>query len=168
MGIGAAKGAYNLLTTNPKTTVSNYVGGVGDAFKRLKSNEGTADQKLGDLLMVGSVVPAGQAVRLGADVATIPLKKQASRFNDPYMESERLLAARGFTNVGTDKNPRYTGVERPSFIPDARTSRTETIAEYRGRKKLADYLYENGATHAEVINTAGINRVTYKTQLVNL
>tara|TARA_R100001510_G_scaffold26537_1_gene23339 strand:- start:168 stop:2201 length:2034 start_codon:yes stop_codon:yes gene_type:complete len=163
MGIGAAKGAYNLLTTNPKTTVSNYVGGVGDAFKRLKSNEGTADQKLGDLLMVGSVVPAGQAVRLGADVATIPLKKQASRFNDPYMESERLLAARGFTNVGTDKNPRYTGVERPSFIPDARTSSTETIAEYRGRKKLADYLYENGATHAEVINTAGINRVTYKT-----
>jgi len=162
MGIGAAKGAYNLVTS-PIDTVGGYVGDVGDAFKSLASNEGTADEKLGNLLMAGSVIPAAKVVQLGGRAATIPLKNQAARFNDPYMESERLLAARGVTNVGTKDNPKYTGVERPSFLPDARTASTETIAEYRGRKKLADYLYENGATHDEVINAAGINRVTYKT-----
>jgi len=162
MGIGAAEGAYNLVTS-PIDTVGGYVGDVGSAVKSLASNEGTADEKLGNLLMAGSVLPAAKIAQLGGKAATIPLKNQAARFNDPYMESERLLAARGGTNVGTAKNPQYTGVERPSFIPDARTSSTETIAEYRGRKKLADYLYENDATHADVINTAGINRVTYKT-----
>ncbi|MGI9348435.1 MAG: hypothetical protein ACR2OP_01245 [Amylibacter sp.] len=162
MGIGAAEGAYNLVTS-PIDTVGGYVGDVSDAFKSLASNEGTADEKLGNLLMAGSVLPAAKVAQLGGRAATIPLKNQAARFNDPYMESERLLAARGVTNVGTKDNPKYTGVERPSFLPDARTASTETIAEYRGRKKLADYLYENGATHDEVINAAGINRVTYKT-----
>ena len=162
MGIGAAEGAYNLVTS-PIDTVGGYLGDVASAARSLKNNKGTADEKLGNLLMLGSVVPAAKVAQLGGQAATIPLKKQASRFNDPFLESERLLAARGGTNVGTAENPKYTGVERPSFIPDARTSSTETIAEYRGRKKLADLLYENGATHAEVINTAGINRVTYKT-----
>ena len=162
MGIGAAQGAFN-LATSPIDTVGGYLGDVGSAATRLRGNRGTADEKLGDLFMLGSVVPAAKVAQLGGQAATIPLKKQAARFNDPYMESERLLAARGLTNVGTAKNPQYTGVERPSFIPDAKTASTQTIAEYRGRKKLADYLYENGATHAEVINTAGINRVTYKT-----
>jgi len=162
MGIGAAEGAYNLVTS-PIDTVGGYVGDVGSAVKSLASNEGTADEKLGNLLMAGSVLPAAKIAQLGGKAATIPLKNQAARFNDPYMESERLLAARGFRNVGTEKNPKYAGVEYPSFLPDAKTSSAETIAEYRGRQKLATYLYENGANHADVINTAGINRVTYKT-----
>ena len=130
--------------------------------------------KLGDIFQVGSVIPAAQAARIAGTGAKAglsyglgqvkkPFISNAERLNKIAIEAEEQLRNRGFRNVGTEKNPQYTGVEVPSFIPDAKRNSGETIAEYRARQKIANAMYAKGATDAEVIRDAGINRVTYKT-----
>lgn len=130
--------------------------------------------KLSDIFQVGSVIPVAQGARIAGSGAKSalsyglgqvkkPFISNAERLNKIAIEAEEQLRNRGFRNVGTDKNPQYAGVEVPSFIPDPKRNSGETIAEYRARQKIANAMYAKGASDAEVIRDAGINRVTYKT-----
>jgi len=130
--------------------------------------------KLGDIFQVGSVVPVAQGVKLATNVAKPalsyglgqvkkPFISNAERLNKIAIEAQDQLEAAGFRNVGTEKNPKFTGVEVPSFIPDAKRNSGETVAEYRARQKIAKSMYARGATDAEVRDFAGIQRVSYKT-----
>ncbi len=130
--------------------------------------------KLGDIFQVASVIPAAQGVKLATNVAkpalsygigqvTSPFIRNAERLNKIAIEAQDQLEAAGFRNVGTEKNPKFTGVEVPSFIPDPKRNSGETVAEYRARQKIANAMYAKGASDAEVRRDAGIQRVSYKT-----
>ena len=57
---GVGEGLYNFVTS-PIDTVSGYLGDVRDAATRYQTNR-TADQRLGDVFTVGSIIPAVKGV----------------------------------------------------------------------------------------------------------
>jgi hypothetical protein len=78
MGLGAAEGMYNLLTS-PIDTVGGYLSDVYTAGMRDQTGR-TADQRLADIATVASIFPATKVAKGLGSVATAPARKQAEPF----------------------------------------------------------------------------------------
>jgi len=169
MGLGAAEGMYNLLTS-PIDTIGGYLGDVKTAVMRDQTGR-TADQRLADIATVASILPATKVTQGLGSVATAPARRQAQPYKNLDAQSFADMEARGtqdLRNLGErllGSDPRYAGVGSPLFDPNQQMA-PATILNARSKKvSEAKKMFEQGASQKEVAEKTGVQRITYEDYL---
>ena len=169
MGLGAAEGMYNLLTS-PIDTVSGYLDDVKTAAMRDQTDR-TADERLADIATVASIFPAAKVTQGLGSMATAPAKNQAEPFKKLDAQSFAEMEARGtqdLRNLGErllGSDPRYAGIGSPLFDPNQQMG-PATILNARSKKvSEAKKMFEQGASQKEVAEKTGIQRIMYEDYL---
>lgn len=169
MGLGAAEGMYNLLTS-PIDTIGGYLGDVKTAVMRDQTGR-TADQRLADIATVASILPATKVTQGLGSVATAPARRQAQPFKDLDAQSFADMEARGtqdLRNLGErllGSDPRYAGVGSPLFDPNQQMAPAAILNARSKKVSEAKKMFEQGASQKEVAEKTGVQRITYEDYL---
>jgi hypothetical protein len=169
MGLGAAEGMYNLLTS-PIDTIGGYLGDVYTAGMRDQTGR-TADQRLADIATVASILPATKVTQGLGSVATAPARRQAQPYKNLDAQSIADMEARGtqdLRNLGErllGSDPRYAGVGSPLFDPNQQMAPAAILNARSKKVSEAKKMFEQGASQKEVAEKTGVQRITYEDYL---
>ena len=169
MGLGAAEGMYNLLTS-PVDTVGGYLSDVYTAGMRDQTGR-TADERLADIATVASIFPAAKVAQGLGSVATAPARRQAEPFKKLDAQSFAEMEARGtqdLRNLGErllGSDPRYAGIGSPLFDPNQQMAPAAILNARSKKVSDAKKMFEQGASQKEVAEKTGVQRITYEDYL---
>ena len=169
MGLGAAEGMYNLVTS-PIDTIGGYLGDVKTAVMRDQTGR-TADQRLADIATVASILPATKVTQGLGSIATAPARRQAQPYKNLDAQSFADMEARGtqdLRNLGErllGSDPRYAGVQKPLIELNPQTAPAALLNDRSKKVAEAKKMFEQGASQKEVAEKTGVQRITFKNEL---